>query len=295
MIALIAYSGIDMGPFSESYLPPESLLSIISVTTTQVDAIDPLGRLQRYFGTFVPADLEQQKYDTSTVTGYEQYDGSAASTLLYEFSGASINLQVALDFTEADQAYALGADIFKGADVLIGSNEDDTLVAFAGADQISGSVGSDSIFGGDGWDFLNGNEGQDVIDGEVGRDVLHGGRGRDSLIGGADDDRLFGDLGADQLFGGTGSDHLNGNRGNDTSTGGLGADTFVLSKDFDVILDFSAEEGDTIEILSTTPYILDSTEGGGIGDVQIIRAQGTTTLLGVSFSSFDPTTSIVLI
>jgi len=296
MVALKAYSSVDMSPMSTSYIPPNSLQSITAVSPVKIDVLDPLGRLQRYFGTFNLIDLQQQIYGTSTVAGYQQYAGATEKTpLLYEFSGASINGQVAFGFINAGTPYALIEDIFKGADQLDGSDENDILAAFTGADNIRGLVGSDSLSGGDGADFLNGNQGVDTVEGGAGDDTLHGGKDGDVLRGDADNDQLFGDLGDDELFGGEGNDRITGNAGNDTSTGGLGADQFILSRDSDMIVDFNAFEGDIIEILTSTPYSLGSTGPDGSGDLQIIRDVGTTTLLGVSLAGFDANASIVLI
>lgn len=297
MVVLKAYSSVDMSLTSTNYIPPNSLDSITAFSPVVIDVLDPLGRLQRYFGTFNLIDLSQQIYVTSTVTGYQQYAGATKNTpLLYEFSGASVNGQVAFGFINAGTPYALIEDIFKGADQLDGSNENDILAAFTGADKIRGLVGSDSLSGGEGADFLNGNEGLDTVEGGAGEDTLHGGKGGDVLRGDADNDQLFGDLGDDELFGGQGNDRITGNSGNDTSTGGLGADQFVLSRDSDIIVDFDASEGDIIEILtSTTPYTLGSTGPDGSGDLQIIRDVGITTLLGVSLAGFDANVSIFLV
>jgi hypothetical protein len=296
MVVLKAYSSIDMSPTSTSYIPPESLQSLTGASPVEIDVLDPLGRLQRYLGTFNLLDLQQQIYSTSTVTGYQQYAGGTEDTpLLYEFSGASVNGQVAFAFISASTPYALIEDIFKNADQLTGSGENDILAAFTGADIVRGLAGSDSLSGGDGADFLNGNEGFDTVQGGNGDDTLRGGKNGDVLRGGAGNDQLFGDLGDDELVGGQDNDRITGNAGNDTSTGGLGADVFVLSKDLDVIVDFSAVEGDIIEILTSTAYSLGSTGPDGSGDLQIIRDVGTTTLLGVSLAGFDEEVSIVLI
>lgn len=294
MVVLTAYKSVDMSPTSTSYIPPSGLGSIGGTpTSSEIDTLDPTGRLQRYFGSFNLLDLQQLKFDTSTFTGYKQYEGGNPSTTLeYEFSGASINGAVAFAFIQNKDPYGLVQEIFKGDDLFTGSDQADILASFKGADNVKGFAGADFLSGGEGNDFLNGNQGLDTVDGGKGDDTVHGGKGADLLSGGAGNDQLFGDLGNDQLFGNEGNDRITGNAGNDTSTGGLGADRFVLSKDFDVILDFSAGQGDKIEVLASTPYTLGSSING---DLQIIRAEGTTTLLGVSPNSFDPNTSIVLI
>lgn len=182
-------------------------------------------------------------------------------------------------------------DVFGPGVILLGGMNSESLSGSAGDDRISGLEGDDFIIGKTGYDFINGNTGRDTLFGGVGDDTIRGGQGDDLLVGEADSDRLSGDFGNDTLLGGSGDDRLNGNIGDDHLWGGEGADRFVLSKGFDVIYDFSATEGDTISILATTPYTLNSSPSG----LQIIRDIGTTTLQGVDLASFDAGTSIILI
>lgn len=79
---------------------------------------------------------------------------------------------------------------------------------------------------------------------------LFGYGGADRLFGGTGDDTLFGSAGKDKLSGGDGDDRLDGGLENDRLTGEAGADTFVLydRKGLDVITDFSAAEGDMIDL-----------------------------------------------
>ncbi len=120
---------------------------------------------------------------------------------------------------------------------------------------------------------LDGGDGNDVLDGSA-ADVklqLVGGAGDDKLIGGLKDDILVGGDGNDSLIGGKGTDVLDGGAGNDTLDvgtkdckqdvliGGSGADTFIRrqvnkstspSPQFDdVLLDFSATDGDVTKIM----------------------------------------------
>ena len=382
-VVFTAFQSVDMDLPSDSYLPPDSASLMGAVLTpTQLDILDPLGRLQRYIGIFNIVDINQGILATSVVTGYQQFSGSSSNSgLLYEFSGASLNAAFAFALIQAGKPYEIESEIFKGADSIAGSAENEVLIAFAGDDSVYGSFGSDSLSGGDGDDFLSGNagvdsvdggtgddtlyggqegdqligrtgndqifgdlggdaifgnEGTDTVDGGDGDDTLHGGKEGDQLIGGTGNDRLFGDLGndflngnqgadtvdggagddtlrggqdGDQLIGGAGNDQLfgdfgddllvglqgddsiNGNAGKDILSGGLGADHFLLSKDDDLITDFSSSEGDIIEVLASTPYSLADLGG----NLQIIRDEGTTTLLGVTLASFDPAISIMLI
>lgn len=87
--------------------------------------------------------------------------------------------------------------------------------------------------------------------------VVRGFRGNDIMHGGAGNDRLQGDAGKDELWGEAGDDALTGGTGKDNLRGGADADTFIyLSKqdsrknerNRDLIVDFNAAEGDTIDL-----------------------------------------------
>jgi RTX calcium-binding nonapeptide repeat (4 copies) len=82
------------------------------------------------------------------------------------------------------------------ADILVGSDGDNTINGLAGDDQISGGGGNDQLLGG---------ASQDVIDGGPGNDRLSGGVGDDSLLGGPGVDTFEGDTSS--LFD-TGNDRI---------------------------------------------------------------------------------------
>ena len=101
-----------------------------------------------------------------------------------------------------------------------------------------------------------GNELDNVLLGGDGNDSLTGGEGNDALLGEAGNDRLVGDKGNDTLKGGAGNDRLDGGEGVDTFSGGTGADRFVWDSVFDtgratnladIVLDFSAAQGDRLD------------------------------------------------
>lgn len=171
-----------------------------------------------------------------------------------------------------------GDDRFTGntmREEVYGGHGNDTLAGNDGADTLYGEEGNDSLSGGNGYDTLFGGDGDDVMDGGAFYDVLEGGLGRDTMVGGDGSDELFGQDGADSMLGGRGSDalwggtgndnlqgeigndwlrgdegndRLDGGRGNDMLEGGLGADRFTFRPPMgqDVILDFSAAQGDTL-------------------------------------------------
>jgi trimeric autotransporter adhesin len=175
-----------------------------------------------------------------------------------------------------------------GADSLVGGLGADSMTGGVGADSLDGGLGADAMVGGAGNDTylvddlgdvvveqagggydrvgasinwtlsaeverlslrgaadLNGtgNELANQIDGNRGVNILDGGDGNDVLIA---------DAGNDTLIGGAGADFLNGGQGADSMTGGLDADRFFFGSaaeaNGDVIADFSAAQGDMIDL-----------------------------------------------
>lgn len=122
---------------------------------------------------------------------------------------------------------------------------------------------------------ISGTDGIDQLTGDIARDIIEG---------------LDGD---DLINGGDGNDDLQGNRGNDTLIGGRGSDRFLLSKDNDVILDFSISDGDVLVMTRGQNYELNDLDGGT--GMEFVRdGFGTTTLLGISTSQFDVNTMLEL-
>ena len=137
-------------------------------------------------------------------------------------------------------------------DIVIGSEANDRLRGYAGADTITagggndfidGGEGDDQVFGGAGNDvivdpsgtnYLRGGEGDDYIlggtgfddaNGNMGNDTISGGPGDDYSVGGKDNDLLFGDAGQDIVWGNLGNDTCDGGDGNDQVRGGQGDDS----------------------------------------------------------------------
>lgn len=139
-----------------------------------------------------------------------------------------------------DQILARGGDDLicglDGDDVIVAGPGRDTIWGGDGADQISGGFGADLILGGAGDDNVRGGNGPDTIRGGIGDDTIHGtagndrlegGRGFDLLIGGIGHDRLFGGADDDRLEGRNGRDYLGGGNGDDSLSGGNGRDRLV--------------------------------------------------------------------
>lgn len=128
---------------------------------------------------------------------------------------------------------------------ITGNGRDNGLSGLQGNDSIFGLGGNDSLFGGLGNDTVDGGDGSDQLFGEDANDTLRGNRGNDRLFGGTGRDKLIG-------YGGVGTeqDSLTGNIGNDLFVIGAKGDggVFYLGSGYAVITDFSAREGDQIQV-----------------------------------------------
>lgn len=104
--------------------------------------------------------------------------------------------------------------------------------------------------------IIDGGERNDQIKGGKRPDAIHGHAGDDVLRGLGGDDSIRGGRGNDVIDAGDGDDWLAGERGNDTLTGGPGQDTFSVGAEGgrDLILDFSGDDGDRIEIFDGSAY-----------------------------------------
>ncbi|MCB9994313.1 MAG: hypothetical protein H6873_11735 [Hyphomicrobiaceae bacterium] len=115
----------------------------------------------------------------------------------------------------------VGTDDATVADVLLGTDGNNSLQGLAGNDVLNGRGGNDRIWGGDDRDSLNGGNGADI---------LNGGADRDRLIGGRGNDRLRGNDGNDNINGGSGNDQIAGGANNDTIATGSGFDRLIFGK-----------------------------------------------------------------
>lgn len=93
---------------------------------------------------------------------------------------------------------------------------------------------------------------------------MYGGQGADTITGGLAADTLNGDRGADVLSGGAGADTLTGGNGADTLTGDSGSDVFLFAAGSgpDVIVDFTAADGDRIALSSGVEYTIGANAAG---------------------------------
>ncbi|WP_159068645.1 calcium-binding protein [Neisseria wadsworthii] len=79
--------------------------------------------------------------------------------------------------------------------VIKGTEQNDTLYAYAEGNTLAGLGGNDALYGGAGDDLLSGGNGNDTLQGGEGNDKLHGGSGNDVLNGGKGEDIYIFDKG----------------------------------------------------------------------------------------------------
>ena len=230
--------------------------------------------------------------------------GGIGNDLLYGGGGIAVDNLYGGDGD--DIAYAGNGNDYvngeAGNDILYGDLGDDLVLGGAGADTLYGGDGNDRLEGGDDSDTLFGGEGNDLLfgGGGVAVDIIYGGEGSDTAYAGAGDDFIYGDAGGDTLYGELGNDRLEGGAGNDTLyggdgndtlygglgddtlVGGTGADTFLYvepgdSLASDTILDFSAAQGDKIDL---TLIDANSTTAGTNEDFNFIGSAAFTNVAG---------------
>ncbi len=178
--------------------------------------------------------------------GNDSLDGGAGADTM--IGGAGNDTYVVDDAGDVLLEDAVGlAKVLSSVTWTLAANFFDlTLIGTAGIDGTGNAR--------DNW--ITGNGSANGLAGGGGNDLLEGGDGKDKLAGGNGDDLLLGGAGKDNLSGGSGNDILDGGGDADKLTGGSGADRFVFAvatavKQANTITDFSAAQGDRVEILRT--------------------------------------------
>ncbi|MBK7727993.1 MAG: DUF4347 domain-containing protein [Gammaproteobacteria bacterium] len=112
--------------------------------------------------------------------------------------GGDWNLEVSTGLIESvaldGTGYEATLDLIEGDEfdnILIGTENADTINGFGGNDTLTGLGGNDVLYGGEGNDKLGGSTGNNLLDGGSGDDTLNGGTGDDTLKGGDGNDLIF--------------------------------------------------------------------------------------------------------
>ncbi len=213
--------------------------------------------------------------------GDDTYVVDSASDLVTEYTnGGNDTVWSSIDYTLGWQVENLGltgTDNLNGSgnklnNVLRGNDGDNVLKGFAGDDTLTGHDGNDLLDGGTGADHMGGGHGDDtyVVDNVGDTVVEYGGHGTDTILSsisltlgwqvenlvltGTTNLQADGNELNNSLIGNAGNNRLNGEGGNDTLTGGDGADRFIFGahSGLDVIEDFSASQGDRIDLQAVT-------------------------------------------
>ena len=176
--------------------------------------------------------------------GTDVLDGGAGNdTNSFQGIGFGVTATINADGTGTAD-YGPVSETFVNFENLLGSSNDDVLIATG--------VAANIISGGDGDDLIAGGGGTDVLDGGAGNDTnsfqgigfgvtasLATGTASygpvnetftnfENLLGSSNDDNLTGDAGVNILDGADGDDVLNGGAGDDILDGGAGIDTAVF-------------------------------------------------------------------
>lgn len=191
--------------------------------------------------------------DASAVDGTDVISSSASLNAVTEpdIDGSNNAASVATSISSVEQPASCdvnsGFNVIMGtedADTLIGTPGNDIIIGLGGADVIQGldgndcligDGGNDTILGGAGEDIIFGDDGDDYIKGNGGADTIEGGNNNDTLLGGNGADVIFGRDGNDMINGNGGADVISGNQGEDTILGGNGNDTLNGNRDNDFI------------------------------------------------------------
>jgi Ca2+-binding RTX toxin-like protein len=151
-----------------------------------------------------------------------------------------------------------------GTDKLLGTDNDDLLIALGAKTTLDGGGGNDILLGGINDDVLIGGKGADFLSGGLGIDTADYSSSSAGVTvnlttskgygGDAQGDTL---ISIENVVGSAYDDTLIGDKGNNVLTGGGGADIFVVTTGKDTITDFTPY----------TPVLLDFNDLSGVGNL----------------------------
>jgi Ca2+-binding RTX toxin-like protein len=220
--------------------------------------------------------------------GNDVYDGGThtiADILDYSAAGGLIRVNLANDTATSD-GYG-GSDQIQNIEVIIGTDQRDTIRGDAQDNIFYGGLDNDILKGAGGDDTLSGGGGKDIVYGDAGNDTFDGNDdANDTFYGGADVDMMdysaVGDIvvdlssgtvsgvdvGVDQVSqievykGGAGRDTFIGDGNNSTFYGNSGNDTFFGSLGNDTFYGGAAPLNDTIDYSAATGNVTLNVNGG---------------------------------
>ncbi|WP_161635693.1 SGNH/GDSL hydrolase family protein [Actibacterium mucosum] len=231
------------------------------------------------FGFIAPLDLYTVHDNTGealsqNIEGFDDdqvayYDATHGTTAYHGVVGAFEAKALTAHVTIDDDANSniIGTDeddlvlAKEGHDNIILNDGDDVALGGLGNDTANGGAGRDLINGGAGDDELEGGADADVLAGADGDDILRGGEGQDVLIGGLGNNQMFGDGGDDQFLFTQGTLIGGDNSGVNTIDGGAGHDTLYLVLDGNTRLEYDVNgNGDLAALASSLGLDLTSIE-----------------------------------
>lgn len=248
IIAVDSPTALSASDFGSFFDPDGDSLAVVQFIT-----VPPAGTLEYLNeGNWLPVSPDQQFTAAQLAAGMLRYSPAANATRI---PSTPIQFRVG-DGTGFSSSHTLS--LVPAQQLLIGSDQADSLVGGLGNDTLEGLAGDDTLFGGAGRDNLDGGPGSDLMDGGFGADQYSVDALTDQILdqGGIDtintkitltlpdfiehlwlkdgasdgsgnglDNRIFGNALANLLSGQGGDDDLRGANGSDTLIGGNGHDS----------------------------------------------------------------------
>ncbi|NEO33924.1 MAG: hypothetical protein F6K36_26615 [Symploca sp. SIO3C6] len=165
--------------------------------------------------------------------------------------------------------------VISGEEVIVGTDEDESLFGDVNDDTIFGQGGNDQIFGSEGVNTLYGGDGNDTIFGGSQADTIYGGKGDDTIFASEGNNIVYGGRGDDTIYTGSGDDYIVGGKDSDTIWLGGGKDTIVLERGFgfDTINNFQLGQTTFVAGNAHNLSIVDGSNGAEIslfGDLKAV-------------------------